>query len=95
MKNRAVYPGSFDPVTYGHIDLIKRATKIFGEVIVAVAHNLNKSPLFSVEERVQMLRQATADIKGVIIDDFDSLTVDYVKSKKTFVLIRGFRILSD
>lgn len=95
MKRRAVYPGSFDPVTYGHIDLIKRATKIFDEVIVAVAHNLDKLPLFSVKERVDMLRHVTKGIRGVSIDDFNSLTVDYVKSKKAFVLIRGLRMLSD
>lgn len=92
---RAIYPGSFDPVTYGHIDLIRRAAHIFDEVTVAVAHNLDKSPLFSVEERVDMLRRVTKGIKGVLIDDFKSLTVDYVRSKNAFVLIRGLRMLSD
>jgi len=95
MKSRAVYPGTFDPVTYGHIDLIKRARKIFDEVIVAVAHNPDKAPLFSVEERVQLLRQATRSMPGVVIDHFDSLVVDYVRRHGTRVVLRGLRMLSD
>ena len=95
MKKIAIYPGSFDPVTYGHIDLIKRALKIFDQVIVAVAHNLDKAPLFSVEERVKMLKKATANLKGVTIDDFDDLVVNYVRRKKSNVVIRGLRMLSD
>ncbi len=95
MKTRAIYPGTFDPVTYGHIDLIRRARKIFDEVIVAVAHNPGKSPLFSVEERVRLLKQATRTVPGVVIDHFDCLAVDYVRSKKARVMIRGVRMLSD
>ena len=95
MKTRAVYPGTFDPVTYGHIDLIKRARKIFDEVIVAVAHNPDKAPLFDVEERVQLLRQATRSMPGVVVDHFDSLVVDYVRRKGTRVVLRGLRMLSD
>ena len=95
MKSRAVYPGTFDPVTYGHIDLIKRARKIFDEVVVAVAHNPDKAPLFSVEERVQLLRQATRSMPGVVVDHFDSLVVDYVRRKGTRVVLRGLRMLSD
>jgi pantetheine-phosphate adenylyltransferase len=95
MCQRAIYAGSFDPVTYGHIDLIKRAQEIFSEVIVAVAHNPHKKPLFNVSERVDMLKKATADFKGVIIDNFDGLVVDYVRKKKTKVLIRGLRMISD
>ena len=95
MKMRAIYPGTFDPVTYGHIDLIKRARKIYDEVIVAVAHNPGKTPLFSVEERVQLLRRATRSLRGVIIDHFDSLVVDYVRRKGARVMIRGLRMLSD
>ncbi|TRZ94806.1 pantetheine-phosphate adenylyltransferase [bacterium] len=91
----AIYPGSFDPVTYGHIDLIKRAQEIFQEVIVAVAHNPHKKPLFSIKERVEMLKKATRDIEGVIIDDFDGLVVNYARKKKAKVLIRGLRMLSD
>ncbi len=95
MQNRAVYPGTFDPVTYGHIDLIKRARKIFDEVIVAVAHNPGKGPLFSVEERVGLLRQATRAMRGVLVDHFDSLVVDYVRKRRARVTIRGLRMLSD
>ena len=95
MKTRAVYPGTFDPVTYGHIDLIKRARRIFDEVIVAVAHNPGKAPLFTVEERVRMLRRATRAIRGIRIDHFDSLAVDYVRRRKARVMIRGLRMLSD
>jgi pantetheine-phosphate adenylyltransferase len=75
--------------------LIKRALKIFDEVIVAVAHNVDKAPLFTVEERVRMLRKATANLKGVTIEDFDGLVVDYVRGKKSKVVIRGLRMLSD
>jgi len=95
MKMRAVYPGTFDPVTYGHIDLIRRARKIFDEVVVAVAHNPSKAPLFTVEERIQLLRQATRSLRGVSIDHFDSLVVDYVKRRGARVVIRGLRMLSD
>jgi pantetheine-phosphate adenylyltransferase len=95
MCQRAIYAGSFDPVTYGHIDLIKRALEIFSEVIVAVAHNPHKKPLFTVKERVNMLEKATKGLKGVIIDDFDGLVVDYVRKQKVNVLIRGLRMLSD
>jgi len=95
MTTRAVYPGTFDPVTYGHIDLITRALKIFDEVIVAVAHNPGKHPLFSVSERVALLKRATAGVKGAVIEDFDSLVVDYARRKRVRVVIRGLRMLSD
>ncbi len=95
MKSRAIYPGTFDPVTYGHIDIIKRARKIFDEVIVAVAHNPGKAPLFTVQERVHLLQQATRSMRGVVIDDFNSLVVDYVHRKRCRVMIRGVRMLSD
>jgi pantetheine-phosphate adenylyltransferase len=95
MKRRAIYPGTFDPVTYGHIDLIKRARKIFDEVIVAVAHNPAKTPLFSVEERVNLLLRATRSLSGVTVDHFDSLVVDYARRKGALVMVRGLRMLSD
>lgn len=95
MCQKAIYPGSFDPVTYGHIDLIKRAQEIFSEVIVAVAHNPQKKPSFSVAERVDMLKQATRDLKGVSVDDFNSLVVDYARKKKIKIIIRGLRMISD
>jgi len=91
----AIYPGSFDPVTYGHLDLIKRASRIFEKVIVAVARNKNKPCLFKVEERIEMLKRATSAIDRVVIDDFDCLTVDYVKKRGLNVIIRGIRMVSD
>ena len=95
MCQKAIYAGSFDPVTYGHIDLMKRAQEIFQEVIVAVAHNAHKKPLFSVKERVNMLKKATKGLEDVIVDDFDGLVVDYARKQKVKVLIRGLRMLSD
>ncbi|MFZ5800930.1 MAG: pantetheine-phosphate adenylyltransferase [Candidatus Omnitrophota bacterium] len=95
MCERAIYPGSFDPVTFGHLDLIKRALSMFSEVTVAVAHNPNKNPLFSVKERVAMLKQATQGWEGVTIEDFDGLVVDYARRKKIHVIIRGIRMISD
>jgi len=91
----AVYPGTFDPVTYGHIDIIKRAAKIYDKVIVAVAHNEDKGPLFSVEERVSMLKDSVRPIKNVVVDDFNGLVVDYVRSVGSRVMIRGLRMISD
>lgn len=96
MKNKtAIYPGTFDPVTYGHIDLIERASKIFDKVIVAVAHSKSKGALFSVKERVAMLRDAVKGIPNVIIDDFDGLVVSYVKKCGSNVMLRGLRMISD
>ncbi len=95
MTPPAIYPGTFDPVTYGHIDILKRALKIFHRVIVAVAHNPDKRPLFSVQERVELLRRASRGLSGVTIEDFDSLVVDYVRKKRARVVIRGLRMLSD
>jgi len=95
MCQKAIYPGTFDPVTYGHIDLIKRAQEIFPEVIVAVAHNPHKKPIFSVKERVAMLKEATKGLKGIEVLEFDGLVVDYARKQKVKVLIRGLRMLSD
>ena len=95
MPSRAIYPGSFDPVTFGHIDLIKRATKIFDEVIVAVAQNTQKKTLFTIEERVEMLKEVTKGIKGITIESFEGLVVEYARRKKVPVLIRGLRMISD
>ena len=93
--NIAVYPGTFDPVTYGHIDIIKRAARIFDKVIVAVAHNKSKGVLFSVRERVSMLRDAVGDIENIEVDNFTGLVVDYVRGRGSRVMIRGLRMLSD
>ncbi|MBN1914227.1 MAG: pantetheine-phosphate adenylyltransferase [Candidatus Omnitrophica bacterium] len=95
MCQKAIYPGSFDPVTYGHIDLIRRAQEIFSEVLVAVAHNPHKKPLFSVKERVAMLKKAVVDIPGIEIRDFSGLVIDFAKKEKARVLIRGLRMISD
>jgi pantetheine-phosphate adenylyltransferase len=95
MKTLVIYPGSFDPVTYGHIDIIKRAFKLTDRLIVAVANNYEKSPMFTLKERVEMLKQATNGLKGVSVDSFDGLAVDYVKSKGAKAMIRGLRMISD
>ena len=95
MANLAIYPGTFDPITYGHIDLIKRACSIFPQVIVAVAHNPQKEPLFSLKERKEFVNKATQDIKGIVIDDFDGLVVEYARRKGVKVIIRGLRMISD
>ena len=91
----AIYPGSFDPVTYGHLDIIKRAAMVFDELIVSVLNNKAKTPLFSVEERVKMLTEATKDIPNVKIDSFSGLLIDYAKEKNVHVAIRGLRAITD
>ena len=91
----ALYPGTFDPVTNGHIDLISRALAIFPDVIVAVAPNPHKKPIFSVAERVAMLKKATQGMDGVRVTHFDGLVVDYAHKMKARVLVRGLRMLSD
>ena len=95
MKKIAVYAGSFDPATYGHIDIIKRAVRIFDQIIIAVAHNTEKEPLFSVKERVSMIKKVTRNIPNVKVDDFAGLAVDYVSRSGANVLIRGLRMVSD
>ena len=90
-----VYPGSFDPVTLGHYDIIRRSAKIFDHVIVGVLNNTAKTPLFSLEERVKMLEDAVMDIDNVSVESFEGLLVDFVKQKKTNVVIRGLRALTD
>ena len=91
----AVYPGTFDPVTNGHLDIIERASLLFGKVIVAVALNVNKEPLFTREERRNMLIHVTKQYKNVKIDDFNGLLVSYAKKKNAHVIIRGLRAVSD
>ncbi len=91
----AIYPGSFDPVTNGHLDLITRASNIFDKLVVAVAHNLEKDPLFTEKERVEMLETATFKWVNVEIDVFDGLLMDYARAKKASVIVRGIRAVSD
>ncbi len=91
----AVYPGSFDPITYGHINIIQRALRIFDKVIVAVATNYQKKALFSPEERVEMIKEALRDYPNVIVESFEGLLIDYMKKKGAKVIIRGLRATSD
>ncbi len=95
MKRTAVYPGSFDPITYGHIDLVERTVGLFDELIVAVATNIQKKSFFTMEERVVMLRELTRGYGNVVVDSFDGLLVDYVKRKKACCVVRGLRAFSD
>ena len=92
---RAVYPGSFDPVTYGHYDIILRSCKIVDELIVGVLNNKAKMPLFSVEERVKMLEEVTKDLKNVRIIPFDGLLVDFASRMEAGLIIRGLRAITD
>ena len=92
---KAVYPGSFDPVTYGHLDVIERAAAVFAEVNVAVVVNPNKNPLFSLSERVEMLEACTKHLPNVTITQFEGLLVKYVQDKGAQVIIKGLRAISD
>ena len=91
----AVYPGSFDPATNGHLDIIKRSGSLFDKVIVAVLNNPNKHPLFTVEERVDILRRTCNGIENVEIDNFSGLLIDYAKSKNANAIVKGLRAVSD
>lgn len=95
MNMRAVYPGSFDPVTNGHIDLIQRSSTLFDQVIVAILQNTEKKPLFTVNERVAMLEEATCGLKNIVVASFHGLLVDYVEQMEAAVIIRGIRAVSD
>jgi pantetheine-phosphate adenylyltransferase len=92
---RAIFPGSFDPITNGHLDVIKRAVKLFDELIVAVGKSPIKNPLFTPEERVEMIAELVKDIPGVSVESFDCLTVEYAARKKADVILRGLRNLTD
>ncbi len=91
----AIYPGSFDPITFGHLDIITRGSQLFEKVIVAVLSNPSKQPLFSVEKRIKQIRYCTKNLPNVEIDSFSGLTVTYAKLKGAKVLLRGLRVLSD
>ncbi|MEH7652710.1 pantetheine-phosphate adenylyltransferase [Bacillus safensis] len=95
MGNIAVCPGSFDPVTLGHLDIIKRGAKIFDEVYVCVLNNSSKKPLFTVEERCELIRQATKELPNIKVESFHGLLVDYAKQKKAKVILRGLRAVTD
>jgi len=93
--NRAIYPGTFDPITNGHIDIIQRAVSIFGEVLVSVVKVSSKDALFSVADRIKLVKKATAKIKGVKVEGFSGLVVDFANKKKVKVIVRGLRMISD
>jgi len=92
---RAVYPGSFDPITNGHIDIIKRASKLFDELIVAVLVNPAKTPLFTVEERMELIKESLNNMPNIKVDNFDGLLAHYVSKIKADVIVRGLRAVSD
>src|SRR5512143_3667338 len=94
-KKIAVYPGSFDPITYGHLDIINRGLKIFDEIIIAVAENPVKKPLFSIDERVALIREVLSGNGRAVVDTFDGLLINYVLAKGATVIIRGLRAVSD
>jgi pantetheine-phosphate adenylyltransferase len=95
MIRRAIYPGSFDPVTNGHLDVIDRARKLFDEVIVAVAHNDQKDPLFPLDERLRLIKGALGKIKNVEVAPLNGLLVDFARARKATAVIRGLRAISD
>lgn len=95
MSHKAIYPGTFDPVTNGHLDIIKRAAGIFSEVVVAVASNTAKSPFFPLETRIQLIEKALEDLPGVSVVGFDSLLIHFAQQQKARVILRGLRAVSD
>ena len=95
MRRVAIYPGSFDPITNGHLDVIRRAASMFDHVIVAVAENVEKKPLFSTEERAALVRSAVKGVRNVSVDGFKGLLIEYARRKKARVIVRGLRAVSD
>ncbi len=91
----AIYPGSFDPITKGHLDVLKRACNIFDEVIIAVLNNYSKEPFLSIETRIKLIKEAVCDIDNVKVDSFDGLTIDYANKIGAQIIIRGLRAVSD
>ncbi|MBD3379093.1 MAG: pantetheine-phosphate adenylyltransferase [Candidatus Omnitrophica bacterium] len=95
MNNTVIYPGTFDPVTYGHLDVIKRVSSLYGKVFVSVAASADKKPLFSLEERIAMLEEATAGLGNVEVEGFEGLVVEHAARKGARVVVRGIRMISD
>ena len=92
---RAIYPGTFDPFTVGHLDIVKRALKVFDQIVVAVAISTDKKPMFEVQKRVDMIKRSTNDLKEVKVESFDNLLVDFANKKKIYNIVRGLRAVSD
>lgn len=95
MRSIAVCPGSFDPITYGHLDIIKRGAKVFNQVYVCVLNNTSKQPLFTVEERCELIKEVTKDIPNVIVESYRGLLIDYAREKQAQTILRGLRAVSD
>ena len=95
MPRRAIYPGTFDPITNGHTDLVRRAAGIFDQVLVAVANNPRKAPMFTLEERIDLSRRVLADIPNVEVTGYDGLTVDFMRERGIRIVVRGLRAVSD
>ena len=95
MSKIAVYPGGFDPITNGHLDIVRRASQMFDRVVVAVASSIDKHPLFDIDERIGMVQKAVAGLRNVRVDRMDGLLVDYVRRKRATVIVRGLRAVSD
>jgi pantetheine-phosphate adenylyltransferase len=95
MSKIAVYPGSFDPITNGHLDIVRRASQMFDRVVVAVASSVDKNPLFDIDERIDMVQKAVARLRNVRVDRIDGLLVNYVRRKRATVIVRGLRAVSD
>lgn len=91
----AVYPGSFDPVTRGHIDILEKTSRLFDKVIIAVVHNVHKKALFTLEERVEMIKESTSHLPNIEVESFTGLLVDYLRQKNACAIIRGLRTVSD
>jgi pantetheine-phosphate adenylyltransferase len=95
MSKIAVYPGGFDPITNGHLDIVRRASQMFDRVVVAVATSVDKHPLFDIDERIDMVQKAVAGLRNVRVDRIDGLLVNYVRRKRATVIVRGLRAVSD
>ncbi|HCA80611.1 MAG TPA: pantetheine-phosphate adenylyltransferase [Bacteroidetes bacterium] len=91
----AIYPGTFDPITNGHLDILERALRLFDKVVITIARNSAKNPLFSEKERLEMIRRSVRTLKGVEVDSFDGLLVEYARKKKAVAVVRGLRAISD
>ena len=95
MKKTVIYPGTFDPLTNGHLDILRRSAALFDETIIAVASDSNKHPLFSLEERIKLIGEVISEMKGVQVEAFDGLTVEFARKKGALAIVRGLRVTSD